>query len=259
MDRPLAGRSIVITRNENRAGGLIRRIEALGGKAIVFPTIEIRDPDSWQACDNAIRSIDAFDWVVFPSANAAYYFFQRSKKFEVGAVAPKIAAVGKKTADALRRLGRDVDLVPDEFTARGLLQAIANHDVKNKRILLPTSDIARDELNDGLRRLGAHVERVVIYKTAANRSINTDEMSRKIEEGEIDCVTFFSPSAFEYFVELVGEPVIENIKDNSVAIAAIGPTTAGAISARNLDVTIQPRRSLEEELVEALAVFYSSN
>lgn len=259
MDKPLDNKKIVITRNENRAGGLIRKITSLGGEAIVFPTIEIRDPDSWQACDNAIRSIDTFDWVVFPSANAAYYFFQRSEKFDLNEVPAKIAAVGKKTADALQRLGRKVDLTPDEFSAQGMLQAFEHHSLKGARVLLPSSDIARDELSDGLRQRGAHVERVVIYKTAANRSLKTDIMSRQIKGGEIDCLTFFSPSAFEYFVELLGTSIIDDIKANSVAVAAIGPTTASAIVKKNLDVAIQPDRSLEEDLVEAMAAYYSKH
>lgn len=259
MAKPLENKNIVITRSENQAGGLVTQIEALGGRAIIFPTIKIRDADSWQICDNALRNIDAFDWIVFTSANAVYYFYQRAEKFMVRGMRAKIAAVGKKTADALARNGLTVDLEPEDFSARGLLAEFEKHDLTGKRILLPTSSLSHDELSDGLREKGAAVERIEVYQTLPNDALDAEGMTRWIKNGEVDCLTFFSPSAFDFFVELMGEPVIELLKEGSVAIAAIGPTTAKAIEKRKLAVAIQPDRSTEEDLVRALSIFYAGD
>lgn len=259
MAKPLENKKIVVTRSENQAGRLVKQIEALGGRAIVFPTIKIHDADSWQACDNVLRNIDTFDWIVFSSANAVYYFYQRAEKFSVRDIRAKIAAVGSKTAKALGRYGVTIDLEPDEFNARRLLTAFENHDLVGKRLLLPASNLSRDELSNGLSEKGAAVERIEVYQTLPNDALDAEEMTGWIKNGDVDCLTFFSPSAFDFFIDLMGEPVIELLKEGSVAIAAIGPTTARAIEQRKLAAAIQPDRSTEEDLVRALSDFYAGN
>jgi uroporphyrinogen-III synthase len=258
MAKPLENKKIVITRSENQAGGLVKQIEALGGLGVIFPTIKIRDADSWQACDNALRNIDTFDWIVFTSANAVYYFYQRAEKFEVRGAGTKIAAVGSKTAKALDRYGVTIDLEPDEFSARGLMTAFENYDLIGKRLLLPASNLSRYELFDGLRERGAAVERIEVYQTLPNDALDAEGMTRWMRNGDVDCLTFFSPSAFDFFVDLMGESVIELLKEGSVAIAAIGPTTAKAIEKRKLAVAIQPDRSTEEDFIKALFAYYSA-
>ena len=257
MIKPLKNKKIVITRSENQAGGLVKKIEALGGRAIVFPTIKISDADSMQSCDNALRNIDTFDWIVFTSANAVFYFFQRSEKFLTGGFRAKIAAVGGKTSEALGRYDLTIDLQPDEFSARGLLAAFENHDLTGKHVLLPTSNVSRNELSDGLREKGAVVERIEVYQTSPNDALDVEDMRRRLKTGDIDCFTFFSPSAFKYFVDLMGTSIIEILTENHVTIAAIGPTTAGAISEQGLEVKVKPDRSVEQELVLALAAFFA--
>lgn len=257
MDKPLENKNIVITRNENRAGSLVRNIEMLGGRAILFPTIRIQDPGSWQACDGALRTITSFDWVVFTSANAVYYFFQRSEKFSVGEIPVKTAVIGIKTEEALRRHVKQIDLIPTEYNTPGLLRAFDQIDLENARVLLPASNIARDELMVGLRDRGAVVKRVEVYQTVPNRALDAGAMLSLINSGGVDCLTFFSPSAFDYFVEIMGTQVVDDIKEHSVTVAAIGPATAKAIKKSGLEVAVQPSKSVEEDLVTALSSHYS--
>ncbi len=257
MDKPLQNKKILVTREEDKAAGLASRIEALGGRAVLFPTIKIQGAGSWEDFDRGLGNIAAYDWIVFTSANAVYYFFQRAEKFSVRDLPGKIAAVGTKTEEALRRHVKNVDLTPAEYSAAGLLEEFEKEDLTNRRVLLPTSNIARDELANGLRNRGAVVDAVVVYETVPNRRLDVTTMKRRITDGGVDCVTFFSPSAFDCFLDLMGADVVDDIKKRSIAVAAIGPTTAAAVKNAGLPVDIQPRKSLEEDLVAALAAYYS--
>ncbi|NIO00784.1 MAG: hypothetical protein GTO42_01380 [Candidatus Latescibacteria bacterium] len=254
----MRNRRIVITRDKSQAESLARRIKELGGKAIFFPTIEIREPDDWQACDAALSGLRSYDWVVFTSVNGVNYFFDRLNELNLSGESFKVAAVGKRTAEALEKRGRKADLVPDEHTASGLLNAFSALELRGARFLLPTSNIAYRRLPEGLIELGARVDKLVVYHTVANRSVDAESMRMQIKNDEIDCLTFFSPSAFNYFIEIVGEPIVEDIKKSAVTIAAIGPTTSKAIAKLNLNVDVVPDRSLVEDFVEALAAFYSN-
>ena len=55
---PLAHRRIVITRSRHQASELAARVEALGGTAILIPTIEVVPPESYANLDAAIAGMD---------------------------------------------------------------------------------------------------------------------------------------------------------------------------------------------------------
>jgi uroporphyrinogen-III synthase len=150
-----------------------------------------------------------------------------------------------------------VDLVPEEFSAAGILRSLQKIDIKGKRFLLPTSNIGREELQKGLCGRGALVDKLTAYRTVPNRDLDVEGMRRRIRAGEIDCITFFSPSAFNFFVDIMGRPVVADIAAGSIKIAAVGPVTARAVRAMDLAVDIQPAVSQEDDLVLALIDYYS--
>ncbi len=250
MIRILADKTILITRDESQSADLARQIAAHGGSSIFFPTIKITAPDDWQECDAAIRELESFDWLVFTSINSVRYFFKRLQKFK----APhphKIAAIGRKTCDELERRGIDIDLMPEVFSAKGLLNAF-DQDLSGRRFLLPSSNIARDELMQGLCSRQADVVRVTVYQNTLNRPDNIDIVLQSIRKGDIDCLTFFSPSAWRNFAELAGVEIIRHLAETQTLIAAIGPTTAAAIRDAGMTKFLIPEEYTSESLVKSL-------
>src|SRR5262249_34852459 len=67
--RPLLGKRVVVTRPKHQAGELVRSLERFGAVPFVLPTIEVREPASWEPVDRAIANLGTFQWLVFTSAN----------------------------------------------------------------------------------------------------------------------------------------------------------------------------------------------
>jgi uroporphyrinogen-III synthase len=258
MAESLANRTIVITRDQDQARNMASAVENLGGRALLFPTIKVSAIADRQACVSAANDINKYDWVVFSSANAVRYFPEFISRGNQSAIACKIAAVGTKTAEELEANGVSVDLVPETYTAKGLLKALGPHEFRDKNILLPVSNIARDDIENGLRSLDADVNRIEVYRTDPNKDLDSDVMQRMIGQKEIDCLTFFSPSAFRFFIEIVGQKTANDIISMDIIIAAIGPTTCHAIESAGFHNVIMPKKNLENELLETIVTHFDN-
>ena len=93
------------------------------------------------------------------------------------------------------------------------------HGVKGKRILIPASNIARNDLERGLRACGAEVQRIEVYKNIPYKNPQREMLYEKIRDSKVDCITFFSPSAINTFADLMGEKGITLINTKKIPIA----------------------------------------
>jgi len=75
--RPLANRTVVITRAMAQASDFAAELEKYGAMVAACPTIEIAEPESYAPLDEAIDNLYGYDWLVFTSVNGVHYFLQR--------------------------------------------------------------------------------------------------------------------------------------------------------------------------------------
>ena len=75
VERPLEGRSILVTRPAERAQELVRRLEALGARVEARPTIALEPPRNHEPVRAAIRRLGRYDWLLFTSPSGVEYFF----------------------------------------------------------------------------------------------------------------------------------------------------------------------------------------
>ena len=133
----------------------------------------------------------------------------------------KVAAIGSATAEALRSFGITADLIPEEFRAEAVAEALRPILPPRARILLPRAQEARDVLPDTLRAHGATVDVVAVYETVPETESGA-ELAERMMRGDIDIVTFTSSSTVKNLVKLLG-----NITPlQQTKIACIGPVTA---------------------------------
>jgi uroporphyrinogen III methyltransferase/synthase len=256
-ERPLFGKRIVVTRSREQSGELVEMLEDLGAEPIQAPAIRVAAPDDPSALDRAAAEVGSFDWVIFTSANAVDHFMRRVLEGP-GDVRDlkgvRICTVGPSTASRLQRYGIKVDLMPSEYRAEAILDALQSVDsVADKRFLLPRADIARELLSDELRKAGGDVVEVTAYRTiqeAGSRNGDPD-IYRMLLDRQIDAVTFTSASTVRSFVRMLGEePAIDLLK--STVIASIGPVTAEAAQQLGIETTVVPTQYTIAGLVEAL-------
>ena len=203
--RPLFGRRVLVTRPREQAVDLIDRLTALGAEPVEAPMIRIAPPHDPGPLRRAAADASEFDWIVFTSANAVEAFMDvlleggRDVRALKG---PLLCTVGTGTAERLARYGIKVDLVPSEFRAEAVVEAIAERGpVADAHVLLPRGDIAREVVADQLRERGARVTDVVAYRTVLEDTTRDEEpdVYGMLLQGKIDVVTFASASAVRNF------------------------------------------------------------
>ena len=243
---------IVITRAREQAGSLREQLAALGAHVIEIPTIEIRNPASWEQLDDAIRRLEEFDYLLLTSVNGVQNFLARLNAAgrDVSALEKLIVgAIGPATGAELGRAGVRVDLVPTEYRAEGLLAALARHDLRGKAFLIPRATVARDLVPRVLAERGARVEVVEAYETVPAR-ISAQELQRLLTP-KPDVITFTSSSTASNFAKLVGEDKLNQILAG-VTVASIGPVTTATVRELGLAVTVEAAESTIPGLVRAI-------
>jgi uroporphyrinogen III methyltransferase / synthase len=254
---PLARKRIVVTRAREQAGVLVAALEELGAETVMIPTLEFRDPESWQPLDDAIRGIEKFDYLLVTSVNGVRSFMGRLAAVGRDARDLKgvaIGAIGPATAAELARSGVKADFVPHEYRAEGLLESLESRDLKGKRFLIPRAKVARDLVPRTLVERGARVEVVEAYQTAAPR-IPAAELRAMLTPAP-DAITFTSSSTAAHFAQMLGEAPIGAML-SGVMIASIGPVTSETLRKLGLKVDIEAPESTIPGLVQALAAHFS--
>lgn len=169
--------------------------------------IECVELDDYTDPDKQIENLDAFNWIVFTSANGLRHFFARlkAKGLDCRALAnSKIAVIGATTAETLAEYGINADLCSDIQSSKGLLEAFSGIDINGKAMLLPQAEVSSDVLPKGLEEMGADVVIMPIYKTIERECDDVDF-------DYIDQVLFSSGSSVRAFVKRFGK-VPENVK-----------------------------------------------
>jgi len=253
--KPLFGKGVVITRPEPQTEQFASLLQLQGARVIHFPTIQIVSPENHRDLDRAINRLSSYQWIIFTSANGVTFFMKRLR--EIGKDVRdlkglQICAIGPATAAKIETLGIHVDLVPDSFISEGIVRAFQNTYIKGSRILLPRAETARNIIPDGLVKLGAKVDVVTAYRTV-NSGKKRSELEGLIHEGEVDVITFTSPSTVTNFMEIMGK---EFIPPSQVRVACIGPVTAAAVRNAGMKIDVMQERYTIPALVEALAEYF---
>src|SRR5215213_5273031 len=252
--RPLFGRRVVVTRARAQVGELSAELERLGAEVYEFPTIEITPPEDFGPLDAAIRELDSFGLIVFTSVNGVEAFLKRlgHHGLDLRAVPAeaKVAAIGPATADRIREAGLRVDVVPGEYMAEGLIEALDVGQLDGERVLIPRAKVAREILPEKLREAGAEVVVPPAYESAPS-SEGKAELSFRLQSGEIDCVTFTASSTVENFVGAFGAEEAARLLAGS-RVACIGPITADTARKCGLRVDAEADEYTIPGLVEAV-------
>ncbi|MCM2315459.1 MAG: uroporphyrinogen-III synthase [Thermoanaerobaculia bacterium] len=255
-ERPLSGRRVLVTRARAQSAELVRLLEKAGAEVVHFAAIEIAPPPSWESLDAVIDSPASFQRIFFTSTNGVDAYFGRAaatgRVVSLGNV--KVAAVGRATADALRRHWVEPDLVPEKFQASELLPLL-DADQRGVRSAIVRALEGREVLVDELRARGGEVHVAVAYETKKAASI-PDDLRAALAAGEIDALTFTSPSTVDGTLAHLTPAELSRVLASSV-IASIGPVTTRALAQLGAANVVEAAESTVEGLVAALAAQFT--
>jgi uroporphyrinogen-III synthase len=145
-------------------------------------------------------------------------------------------------------LGVEITLIPEEYSADALADELDIFD--GMRLLLPQSEIARAVLAETLRKRGAEVRAITAYRTV--RGSGGVDAAGMLRRGEIDAVTFTSPSTVINFVARIGF-----VPD--VPAASIGGQTSQAARELGFAVIVEAEKHTVEGMVAALAAHFGNS
>jgi len=254
---PLFGKRVLVTRVRHQASALSKLLGEHGAEPVEMPVMAIEEISDYGELDQAILTLSHYHWVIFTSVNGVQSFFTRlgmkgmdTREFKD----IKLCAIGPATAAALEEHGLKVDYMPPEYTSEAIAAGFQDKDIRGKRVLLPRSEIAPDEIIERLTGLGAEVKQVSAYTvTLAKEGISKGK--QLLLEGKIDIVTFTSSSTVRNLVSLLGDD--KHVLDNTI-IACIGPVTAAAAAELGLKVDIVAGEHTIPGLVDAIMQKYNN-
>lgn len=254
--RPLAGKTVMITRPVERSSALTAALYDLGASVVIAPSIETRIFEGSTALQDAVERArgGGFSWIVFASKTGVQAFFDTLDAAGGDArslAGTRIACVGKATAEALKDRGLKADFVPRLSTAAALANDLPLA-YRAEQVLVVQARGGRPELVRILKERGFDVEVVEAYET--KKPEETDERVVRARDyllaGRVSAAVFASASQVENFVELFGAELAPPVT------VCIGPTSAEAARALGIEpskvASEQSPKGLIDALVDAL-------
>lgn len=245
-DRPLHGKTVVVTRGRAQASGFAGTLRSLGAAVVELPAIAIEPLIESAEVTDAVLSVSDYDLLCLSSPNAVELFFEALHRNGLDARAlagVKIAVVGPGTAEALREHRITADIVPERSVAEGLLEALEGTRMEGSRVLIARAEDARNVLPEGLAGRGADVEVVALYRTVRD----TPESLSLEAARDAGWITFTSASTVRHLLTAMPDGL-----PPAARIISIGPVTSEAIRAAGLEVAAEAARHDLDGLLEAL-------
>ena len=256
-NRSLFGKNILVTRAKEQASNLVEKLEAKGAQCFEAPMIKVLPIEDNKPLDKTISVLPQYNWVIFTSANTVQIFFARMKEkgFDSRSFAQaKIVAVGLSTAAELEKYGLLADLVPEKFTAEGLIEMLSGKVKAGDKVLLPQAQKARAILADWLISLGAQADALPVYKTVPGEA-DGQMVSELLKSGKLDLITFTSSSTVTNLLDLLGSEDKELLK--KVKLACIGPVTLQTCLDKGLKPAFVSKTYTIDALVEAIEDYFT--
>lgn len=211
----LANKQILVTREATQAVEFNQMIETASGKVLSAPLLKI-NPMKFKHIN-----LNDYNWIFFTSANGVECFLkQMSDKTFLKTI--KIAAVGHKTENALKKYNVTADFIPTVYNADKMSKEFLEKYPLANHILLIRGNLSRDVLPNYFSKKQLDFKNLVVYETIVNKQIKS-KLNYIFETEKIDYITFMSPSTIRSFLELLDDT--HHLEALETQVICIGTTT----------------------------------
>ena len=231
-----------------------KQLKTIGLRTLSLPSIAFKNNLSSVAFSRYIAGIHTYDWVLFTSGNGVAFFMdglRKAKKNISILQAIRIAAVGEKTAGAIKKYGLDVSFIPSAFATEHVAKEFP--EIAGKRILLPRSSIGNPQLNMLLEEKGAIVTDMPLYKTI-HQKFDVSKFKKLLQTKQILCITFTSPSTIDGFLKNMTPSLKSSVL--SIPVISIGQVTSDAAKKSEFRIIhtarIHTREGMITKIIESI-------
>jgi uroporphyrinogen III methyltransferase/synthase len=249
----------VITRAARQSIELVENLGKRGAMPILLPLVAFSAPEDFGPLDAALDRLEQFDWIIFTSENAVRAVVKRAgvrgNLRNVAGRRSRAAAVGPTTATAAERAGFFVDYQAQTHSGAALANELGEK-LRGQTVFLPRSDRANPDLPQLLRNYGAEVTEVIAYRTVTPVNLDEEKIAA-IANVDVEAILFFSPTAVEHFVAIVGVEKLHDLQ-NRLAIAAVGPVTANALRQSGLHNLLVAEDTAADAVIAALEKHFAA-
>ncbi|HHV10914.1 MAG TPA: uroporphyrinogen-III C-methyltransferase [Clostridiales bacterium] len=224
----LSGIKVGVTGTPNITDKLQQELEGLGAAIEVISQSTLQVYKDNREFDEALKSIEAYRWLVFTSTNAVELCFGRWKELQLDfrrLAKLRFAVVGKGTEEALLKQGFRADFLPSQANAVALakeLGALAKQG--GDRLLIPRAEQGSEELASILEENSLCFDDIKIYDIQeADRELLPDAGQLR----KFDYLTFASASGVHGLLKGMSEEELEQLK--AVDMVCIGEATGQAL------------------------------
>ena len=228
-------KTVLVTRPKHQAASCVKELEQYGLSSFVFPTIEIRPVSGWK-----VPSLIGFDGVFFTSPNSVSFFMEQllsESPEELSSLQKlKVWAIGKTTAQDLAAHGVTTEPIPKIADAVTLMEEIGNDVLAGHTFLFIKGTLSLGTIPDVINKRGGSCLELTVYENLPPSLEESANVKTMLEQGELSCLSFTSPSTAVNFFEALGTTAVPA----GVKIAAIGTTTATALEKLGIKVDVIP-------------------
>lgn len=236
---PLHGKTILITRPNERTGTLSNQLRDTGANVIECPcihTVELENADRLSCALN-----EKWDWIVLTSptgVHAMVHMLQRTGRDLRALWGCRFAVVGPGTAQQLLQYGIQADLIPETYDGVHLAKALVQTLSPGERVLLLRAEQSTAVLPKQLEAANISFIEIPTYRTVY---VSDSPVLRSLlTQKSVDTVLFTSASTVEGFVHAAGT------KDFSSFLAVcIGKQTASAAQKYGMRIKIAKEATID--------------
>ena len=229
------------------------RLAGLGYRVLHSPFQVADDPDSWVSFDRALLARESYAGVIVPNSHAASGLLKRirEKKCDIASL-PPLFAVGTATAAILDSAGTTSTPISPSASPEDLDTVFG--DPSGRRYLLAGTTQPARGFSDYIDARGGNLDNAPVYRLAFIAGRELQELDRKLIEGDVDCLAFFSPASPRTFAALIPE-----FKQATLMIAVMDQGTAAAVSGCGLRVDVIAPQRTGEAFAQAIADRFDSD
>lgn len=245
----LKGKRILVTREAAGAKKFAEEITRFDGKPMMTPLLQINCLPVNKDSASFIERKE-FDWVFFTSKNGVDCFLQ-TEAYREALSQCKIAVVGPKTEKALQAHGYQADFVPTTYNAKVMAAQFLSQYKEAGPVLMVRGTLASPVLPEAFTKAERPFAMLEVYETGTNTGMK-ETLQKALNEGEIDMLTFTSPSTVDAFIQLAGaeQTYLE------MPAACIGTTTENHAKKMGFKQTIVPEHFTIEGMIQAMSDYF---